>query len=342
MLLSVLIPVYNVENYLDECINSILIQKYKDYEVILIDDGSTDSSGAICDKYSMTYPNMIRVKHKDNQGLLMARRDAIKMAKGDYILFCDSDDFFTPNAFEKLSDVIHSLNPDLVQFDLHYYFKDGSNVSINEGKSFLPSGILQNDTKYLKNCLIDRNYNIWSLASKCVKREFIQTRTDYLKYSHIKYGEDTLQSAEIYELIDNFVYIDDHIYNYRAQSGMTASLPIKYLTDFVEICQYLKTYGYKWGFDRLEQRTNLFVIDAVFNFILNMSENGYNYSKTKYLMKKICENEHFNMANKNNHIIGLLRTPNLVKRSLVVKLLYKRHYKSVYLIMKFKHAVDSR
>ena len=94
---SVIIPIYNVEAFLKECIDSVLQQTYKDYEIILVDDGSTDESGAIADTYARNYPG-INVIHRNNGGLSAARNTGIEAAKGRYIIFVDSDDYIDKNA----------------------------------------------------------------------------------------------------------------------------------------------------------------------------------------------------------------------------------------------------
>ena len=104
-LLSVIVPVYNVEKYLKRCLESILVQSWNDYEIILVDDGSTDSSAQICDVYAEKY-EMIRVIHKENKGLSDTRNRGIEEASGEYVYFPDSDDWLEPNTFSELSDVI--------------------------------------------------------------------------------------------------------------------------------------------------------------------------------------------------------------------------------------------
>ena len=96
IVLSIIIPVYNVEQYINQCIESILIQTYHDYEIILIDDGSTDSSGEICDTYARK-DNRIKVVHQLNAGQASARNSGMDLAKGDYIGFLDNDDFYYPD-----------------------------------------------------------------------------------------------------------------------------------------------------------------------------------------------------------------------------------------------------
>ena len=103
--LSIIVPVYNAEEYLDRCINSILDQDFTSYEVILVDDGSTDSSPLICDRYSSTDPRF-RTLHKPNGGVSSARNAGLELAKGEYIMFLDSDDALLPFALDDMIDVV--------------------------------------------------------------------------------------------------------------------------------------------------------------------------------------------------------------------------------------------
>ena len=98
-LISVIIPVYNVEEYLDECVKSLMSQTYSNYELILVDDGATDKSGLLCDEWEKT-DNRIKVIHKENGGLSTARNAGLDIASGDYICFIDSDDFVRDNYLE--------------------------------------------------------------------------------------------------------------------------------------------------------------------------------------------------------------------------------------------------
>lgn len=100
-MISVIVPVYNVEKYITQCVDSLLSQTYKDFEIILVDDGSTDSSGKICDDYAKNNLN-IQVIHKINQGLGLARNTGLQYASGEYVTFVDSDDYVSPTLLENL------------------------------------------------------------------------------------------------------------------------------------------------------------------------------------------------------------------------------------------------
>ncbi len=102
---SIIVPIYNVEEYLEECLNSVMSDEYNNYEVVLINDGSSDRSAEICKKYTEAYPGIIRLINKENEGLCIARNIGIKEAKGEYIIFLDSDDFWERNILVDLDKI---------------------------------------------------------------------------------------------------------------------------------------------------------------------------------------------------------------------------------------------
>ncbi len=154
MLLSIIVPVYNVENYLERCIDSLLDQgDFNDYEIILVDDGSKDSSGTICDSYAKNQ-DIIRVIHKVNGGLSSARNAGIKESKGKYIMFIDSDDYIKSNSLSMLFACIKAYSLDVLSFNYLYSYADGkkeinSVITIDQypitGEDFLQKN-LQNNT----------------------------------------------------------------------------------------------------------------------------------------------------------------------------------------------------
>ena len=116
-LVSIIIPVYNVEKYINECLDSVVNQSYRNMEIILVDDGSTDSSGALCDKWGIR-DSRVKVIHKGNGGLSDARNVGIKNSNGKYVYFLDSDDFIATDAIEELLNVAESNQLDIVMADL--------------------------------------------------------------------------------------------------------------------------------------------------------------------------------------------------------------------------------
>ncbi|MDA5541700.1 glycosyltransferase [Streptococcus thermophilus] len=118
-LLTVVIPVYNVEKYLKRCVESVLVQEWNNYDILLVDDGSTDSSPQICDDYVKAY-DFISVIHKENGGLSEARNTGISNAEGEYVYFLDSDDWIEPNTFSDLAEVIESDQYDIISFNQEF------------------------------------------------------------------------------------------------------------------------------------------------------------------------------------------------------------------------------
>ena len=116
MKFSIVIPVYNVKEYLEKCVESVLAQQCEDYEMILVDDGSTDGSGALCDTLAQRKPDHIRVIHKPNGGLGDARNVGLEQAKGDYLVFIDSDDYIAPTMLQELSEKIEETHADIITF----------------------------------------------------------------------------------------------------------------------------------------------------------------------------------------------------------------------------------
>ena len=120
IMLSVIIPVYNVEKYLRKCVDSILLQDFANMEVILVDDGSPDNSGAICDEYAEKDAR-VKVIHKENGGVSSARNTGLDVAQGKYIAFVDSDDYLLPNSFQPNVEYMENHpDIDLLQFPISY------------------------------------------------------------------------------------------------------------------------------------------------------------------------------------------------------------------------------
>ncbi|MED2983982.1 MULTISPECIES: glycosyltransferase [Bacillus cereus group] len=131
--ISIIVPVYNVEKFLSQCIDSILGQSFHNYEIILVNDGSQDGSKTICERYASNY-EFIQVINKENGGLSDARNTGLKIARGNYILFVDSDDYIAQNALTEINKVLE-INPDIdvVFLEAAKVFEDGSIVPMNDG-----------------------------------------------------------------------------------------------------------------------------------------------------------------------------------------------------------------
>lgn len=207
---SVLVPVYNAEKYLDECIKSVLEQTYQNYELILVDDGSTDLSGAICDKYCAEN-NKVKVIHKKNQGALSARISGIKIAIGNYFVFVDADDYLEKNALERLNDVVVKYNVDGIIFNMQCFSEDGK-VKLFTQPLFKQDTVIENKKDLYKLIFFSDGYN--SMCRKVFNAKLFDD-IDYSMLYHVAYGEDLLQSIQLLKNCKKVVVINDVLYNYR-------------------------------------------------------------------------------------------------------------------------------
>lgn len=208
---SVLVPVYNVEKYVAECIESVLCQEYPSFELILVDDGSTDNSGNICDEYANT-DKRIKVYHKSNGGLIHTRRYAIEKATGDYYVFLDSDDMLKENALEVINEYISKYNCDCVIYG-YEKVQDGKTISATHDTGEI---CLTDKSEIYKIVLFSTEMN--SLCRKAVKATVFQD-VQYDKYYHIQMSEDLLQSLEIYRNSKSIAFTNEKIYLYRVNSN---------------------------------------------------------------------------------------------------------------------------
>ena len=124
---SVIVPVYNSEKYLNRCVDSILNQTYRSIELILVDDGSPDNSGRICDEYAEK-DSRVRVIHKANAGVSAARNSGLEVASGDYATFVDSDDYIEPDMYSDMMEKVNQYNCDVVMCDCVKDFPDRSEI----------------------------------------------------------------------------------------------------------------------------------------------------------------------------------------------------------------------
>ena len=202
--ISVIVPIYKVEQYLNKCLDNIIYQTYQNLEIILVDDGSPDNCGKICDEYAKK-DNRIIVIHKANGGLSDARNAGLKIATGDFISFIDSDDYLELNAYEIMLNAIIKNNIDLVA--CNYYLDNGNNLkttayNYNENRIFDRKEAYYN---HLKNSYFSAH--VWN---KLVKREVIGE----LEFEKGKISEDEFYTYQLIDRTKKCMYIEDVLYNY--------------------------------------------------------------------------------------------------------------------------------
>lgn len=204
---SIIVPAYNVEQFITECIESVLAQTYTNFELILVDDGTPDKSGAICDEYA-SRDCRITVYHKINQGSLHSRRYGIERATGDYYVFLDSDDSLKKNALEEIKKAIEKYNCDTVIYGFERVY-EGKVISQTYDAEEM---CLKTKADIYRRLFFETDKN--ALWRKAVKSDVFKG-VDYSAYYHIKMGEDLLQSLEIYKYSKSIAFISDILYEYR-------------------------------------------------------------------------------------------------------------------------------
>lgn len=235
-LVTIIVPVYNVEKYIYECVDSLIKQTYKNIEIILIDDGSKDKSGAICDNYAASDAR-IKVIHKQNEGLGFARNTGLKVAQGKFVTFIDSDDKADADLVENLVNGIYEANGDtciggfkrisengVVGF-VERYDKavfEGKNVYNNLFARMLGSAPDKHDAVRM---------SVWNVM---YSMDIIRKHSIEFPSERVFISEDIIWDSEYYKYAQKAIVIDSTAYNYRITPG---SLTQKYKPDMLEkIC----------------------------------------------------------------------------------------------------------
>lgn len=230
--ISVIVPVYNVKHYIKQCVDSIIGQTYKNIEIILVDDGSKDSSGKICDIYAQK-DNRIKVIHKLNGGLVSARKAGVAIATGNYITFVDSDDWIDTEAYAHVADVIHSHNVDVFIFGL----KRVSYISTNYEHENLREGFYNKNSLYEKICEINKQDLFYKkiittmCCNKVIKSDLIKSNIGNVDNT-IKIGEDAALMYPVLLDAESYYITHNAYYNYRMnnESMMHKFVPDRYFS----------------------------------------------------------------------------------------------------------------
>lgn len=288
MFFSIIIPVYNVEKYLKECLDSVVNQTFKDYECILVDDGSKDSSASICDEYSAKYG--FKVYHNENKGHIASRIFGLKKASGEYILNLDSDDKLELNALEVVYNKIKEYNVDCVFFGTERFDEKGTKYY---PYTFKEEKLYTDKREFCLDVLGNNENNaIWR---KAVKRSLVGS-IDYSKFYHISVGEDALQSLEIYKNCSSILIIPDILHCYRVNNqGIMKSLNIKkYDTTFTverEVLNFIKEENLFSESDFVIYRS--YCVLNLIRFLRGVSDSKATIKEKKEYFKNVKKSSYF-------------------------------------------------
>ncbi len=262
-LISIIIPGYNIERYVEKCLQSLQGQSYRNIEVILIDDGSEDCTGKIFDKYAKL-DSRFKAIHQKNQGVSAARNLGLAMANGEWICFVDGDDYLDINTFENIMLEIADYNVDAVMFEYCITYPNGNIERHNSQQRY---GILKNE---------EAMNNIYTCAPFCCAKIFRRTIVNDVKFrQNIYRGEDTIFAVEAFKKAKK-IYSTEKKYYYYVQSEGSAvrgGLSNRQLTG-IDAFKWLLDFSIKY-YPELKAQALINYINIMIEFYIEMEAEKY-------------------------------------------------------------------
>lgn len=217
-LISIIIPIYNVEPYLDRCINSILAQTYTNIEIILIDDGSSDNSPQICEDFARKDERVV-VIHKKNGGQAEARNQGIDICKGDYISFVDSDDWVEPTYVDRLLKIAQNADADIAICELKrvYSYEDEKITQKNCLQNYTPN-------EAVRRLFFKREVSFIGPVCKIYKRHLFNS----IRFPVGKFHEDEFFTYKVFDNATKIIYTSEILYYYYQRADSTMGTPHPY------------------------------------------------------------------------------------------------------------------
>lgn len=300
-LISIVVPIYNVEKYLDKCIKSIVDQTYANLEIILVDDGSTDSSGRICDKYAES-DERVYVLHQKNGGRSAARNAGMDRASGDYLMFVDGDDWIDDNCLEEVYNFFGTETEMVVFRERRIYADKVEDNGSDKYMNFLGNEPLE---FYVNGYKDFQKYN--SVCGKLYRNSLIKN----IRFEEGRYYEDIMFTTRVYAACRNCIYLDKAYYNYNIATDSS----ITYM-----------------GVNELTFRDEipLFYEKEIFLSDIGRKDLAERYSFFKYqrlisYYEECMRNSEFVYANR---IAGIIKTDKSVIRKIVKKEYVSGYYRT--------------
>lgn len=340
MFLTIALPIYNKEKYLKDCVNSILEQNSHNFELLLVNDGSTDNSLKICMDIQSAYPNTVRVINKENRGSLLTRRVCIEEAKGEYILILDGDDYLIDkNATLKIQDKIQKTKCDLLIFN---YTEDEKN---HKKKAFFceNSGDVMYESKEFLYHLATKDTSCLNpLFNKVFSKEIVD-HEDYTTCGWISNGTDYFQMLALLTNAKKVVYMDEILYYYRiVHKSISHSFNIKTFMSLKEGYYRLVRVSNKWEIrdiatfkkELLAKKIRICTTSAFKCRMCIWKER----KKALNYLKEISQDTFYIESykeSKNSKICG-------IGRKLILILLYKQWFHAIYIISRIIHVITQK
>lgn len=306
-LISIIVPIYNSESQLGKCIDSLTSQTYRNLEIILVDDGSKDSSWDICKAYERE-DSRIKAIHKENGGVSSARNVGIRHATGEYVGFLDSDDYVSPELY---SDLVSMLNEYDGLDGIRYQFRNVTNGELLECSSSNNAGVITFDSKLkaMRFILIEKEFPSVALFMfrrdkiKHAFNEHVNTAEDYLFMMHFIMG------AEKVCITNNVYYYYVYNQNSITRSNINLEKSLSYLRSQLGVCRVREGYIQKYGLIDLEDDQKNDIRQVIENNINNLFPE-ISYNQYKRYVKDIASLRDFRFFNK-DHSLDSVINPHL-------------------------------
>ncbi len=329
--ISIIVPIYNGAKYINKCLEMIINQTFKDFELIIVDDGSTDNSFEMCNEYAKK-DKRIKIIRKKNGGTWAARNKGVDVSLGKYIIFFDCDDWYEDNLLQEMFESIDKNNVDLVISGQTNVFVNKNGETRKRIKVLPEKQFYVNKNEILNNFIRLREEEIGDILwNKIYKSEVIKKNN--LKFQNYKRGEDTIFNANYYENIDKCMVISKSFYNYRIENSNPVWL--KYSENYLKvvleentmIVNKLKQWG-KYNKAAIEYQSTHFTYRILeYFFWVAYSGNGFNFKDKCEKVLKMLNDEDVKENLGNSNVIGkfpkliikFMKSKNVVLILLVIK-----------------------
>lgn len=309
--LSIIIPVYNIENYINNCVESVIASNLYDYEIIMVDDGSLDNSGTICEQLMRKYPKCIKVLHQQNKGLSGARNTGILNARGEYVMFIDGDDMIDKSVdYSHFIEMLDSV--DIIQYKWFYYYPALSKYTYFDDYKVATE---QKYDEILLQEVRDGSLSV-SACTKVVRRSLIIDNDLFFEDGLI--CEDIDWSLRLYLVGTSIKVYNKNIYMYRQQRK--GSITYTNNRERIESLYAIIIRWYKYSYPN-KKKQRIFVNYIAYQYLVLLSlikkDNCDNKLKQQiYLLQDILSNNlnyKVKMANKSYKILGIKITVTLMR-----------------------------
>ncbi|HMM07365.1 MAG TPA: glycosyltransferase [Clostridiales bacterium] len=268
MQISIVVPVFNVEQYLGQCVESLLRQRLNDYEIILVNDGSTDDSGSLCDVYAARF-DAIRAIHKENGGLSDARNAGLREITGDYVIFVDSDDYLADGALANIEKHLSSSGADVIFLEAKKVFPDGRMIPMGDG--YIVQAIDNRSKKEVLQHIAALPKFPGSACTKMIKASLIKEHHLYFEKGLL--SEDIDWTVRLLLEAETFSYYSGEYYYYRQgrANSITNASGIKNVMDLLSI---IKKWASKDLSHPFQQEINAFMAYEYMVLLYNYAHLG--------------------------------------------------------------------